>query len=132
MGVISPLLATKNMKATIDFYQNILGFTLGMVFPDLDNAEYADLTKDGMSLMFVPAKNLGISRAARLGTGVNLYLEIDGDIDEYYGELKKKGVKIISDIKDEPFGIRDFTIEDTNGYQLTFNQPAKTAESTGI
>jgi uncharacterized glyoxalase superfamily protein PhnB len=132
MGVISPLLATRNVKATIDFYQNILGFTLGMVFPDVDHAEYADLTKDGMSLMFVPAKNLGISRAARLGTGVNLYLEIDGDIDRYYGELKKKGVKITTDIKDEPFGIRDFTIEDNNGYQLTFNQPAKTAKSKGV
>jgi uncharacterized glyoxalase superfamily protein PhnB len=127
MGVISPLLATRNVKATLDFYQDVLGFTLGMVFPDLDNAEYADLTKEGMSLMFVPAKNLGISRAAKLGTGVNLYMEISGDIDKYYSELKKKGVKIVSDIKDEPFGIRDFTIEDNNGYQLTFNQPAKTA-----
>jgi uncharacterized glyoxalase superfamily protein PhnB len=132
VGVISPLLATRNMKATIDFYRNVLGFTLGMVFPDIDHAEYADLSKDGMSFMFVSAKNLGISRAARLGTGVNLYLEIDGDIDEYYGELKKKGVKIISDIKDEPFGIRDFTIEDTNGYKLTFNQPAKTAKTRGV
>jgi uncharacterized glyoxalase superfamily protein PhnB len=132
VGVISPLLATRNVKATIDFYRDTLGFTVGMVFPDVDHAEYADLTKDEMSLMFVPAKNLGISRAARLGTGVNLYLEIDGDIDEYYGELKKKGVKITTDIKDEPFGIRDFTIEDTNGYQLTFNQPAKTAKSTGV
>jgi uncharacterized glyoxalase superfamily protein PhnB len=127
VGVISPLLATRNVKATIDFYQKSLGFTLGMVFPDTENPEYADLLKDGMSFMFVPAKNLGISRAARLGTGVNLYLEIDGDIDKYYDGLKKKGVKIISDIKDEPFGIRDFTIEDNNGYQLTFNQPAKTA-----
>jgi uncharacterized glyoxalase superfamily protein PhnB len=127
MGVLSPLLATRNMKATIDFYQKSLGFTLGMVFPDTDNAEYADLTKDGMSLMLMPAKNLGISRAARLGIGVNLYLEIDGDIDKYYSELKKKGVKIIGDIKDEPFGVRDFTIEDINGYKLTFNQPAKAA-----
>jgi uncharacterized glyoxalase superfamily protein PhnB len=127
VGAISPLLATRNMKATIDFYQNILGFTLGMVFPDPDNAEYANLTKDGMSLMFAPAKNLGISRAARLGIGVNLYMEIDGDIDEYYDGLKKKDVKIIADIKDEPFGVRDFTVEDNNGYQLTFNQPAKTA-----
>jgi uncharacterized glyoxalase superfamily protein PhnB len=127
MGAISPLLATRNMKATIDFYQNILGFTLGMVFPDTGHAEYADLSKDGMSFMFVPAKNLGINRAARLGTGVNLYMQIDGDIDKYYSELKKKGIKIISDIKDEPFGIRDFTVEDINGYRLTFNRPAKVA-----
>ena len=32
-----------------------------------------------------------------------------------------KGVKIVADIKDEPFGIRAFTIEDLNGYQLAFS-----------
>jgi len=37
-----------------------------------------------------------------------------------------KSVKIVADMKDEPFGIRDFTIEDIDGYQLTFNRPSKT------
>ena len=125
MGYLSPTLAVRNMKKTIDFYENSLGFKMGMVFPDADNPEYADLSKDGMVLMFIPAANLGIGSDEKLGTGVNLYLEIDGDIDEYYAELKEKGVKIAVDIKDEPFGIRDFTIADVDGYQLTFNRPSK-------
>lgn len=125
MGYVSPTLAVRNMKETIDFYRSSLGFKLGMVFPDVNNPEYADLSKDDMVLMFLPAKNLGISSRQRLGIGVNLYMQIDGDIDEYYAELKKKGVQIIVDIKDEPFGIRDFTIEDINGYRLTFNQVSK-------
>ena len=78
--------------------------------------------------MFIPAANLGIGATEKLGIGVNLYLAIDGDSDEYYTELKKRGVKITVDIKDEPYGIRDFTIEDTNGYQLTFNQLSKSAK----
>jgi hypothetical protein len=49
-------------------------------------------------------------------------MQIDGDIDAYYDEIKNKGVKIFEDIKNEPFGIRDFTVEDVNGYKLTFNQ----------
>ena len=122
MGYLSPLLAVRNMKKTIEFYKNALGFNMGMFFPDADNPEYADLSKDGMVLMFVPAKNIGIGGEEKLGTGVNLYMEIDGNIDEYYAELKSKGVKIVADIKDEPFDIRDFTVEDPDGYQLTFNQ----------
>ena len=114
MGYLSPTLAVRNMKKTIDFYENSLGFKMWMVFPDADNPEYADLSKDGMVLMFIPAANLGIGSDEKLGTGVNLYLEIDGDIDEYYAELKEKGVKIAVDIKDEPFGIRDFTIADVD------------------
>jgi len=48
------------------------------------------------------------------GTGANLYLRIDGDIDAYYDELKSRGVKIAVDI-------RDFMV-DIDGYRLTFNR----------
>jgi len=122
MGYLSPLLAVRNMKETIEFYKNTLGFEIGMVFPDAEKPEYADLSKDGMVLMFIPAKNAGIGSEEKLGVGVNMYMEIDGDIDEYYTELKNKGVNIVADIRDEPFGIRDFTIADIDGYQLTFNK----------
>ena len=122
MGYLSPLLAVRNVKDTIEFYKNILGFETGMVFPDEINPEYADLSKDGMVMMFLLAKNMGIGSDEKLGIGVNLYMEIDGDIDEYYAELKNKSVKIVYDINDEHFGIRDFSIEDIDGYQLTFNR----------
>jgi uncharacterized glyoxalase superfamily protein PhnB len=127
MGYLSPTLAVRNMKKTIDFYTKSLGFKLGMCFPTPDNPEYADLSKDGMVLMFIPTANVGIGGQEKLGVGVNLYLQIDGDIDKYYNELKQKGVKIAADIKTEPFGIRDFTVEDIDGYKLTFNQTLKKA-----
>jgi uncharacterized glyoxalase superfamily protein PhnB len=126
MGYLSPTLAVRDIKKTIEFYENCLGFKIGMLFPDADNPEYADLSKDGMVLMFIPARNIGIGSDDNLGIGVNLYMEIDGDIDEYYAELKSKGVKIAVDIKDEPFGIRDFAIKDVDGYKLTFNRPSNT------
>jgi len=122
MGYISPTLAVRDMKQTFQFYRDSLGFKIGMTFPDVDNPEYADLSKDGMVLMFIPVGNIGISREEKLGVGVNIYMQIDGDIDKYYNELKAKGVKIVVDIKDEPYGIRDFTVEDMDGYKLTFNQ----------
>ena len=122
MGYISPTLAVRNMKQTIEFYKDSLGFKIGMAFSDAENPEYVDLSKDGMVIMFVPVENIGIGREEKLGVGVNLYMQINGDIDEYYNELKGKGVKIAVAIKDEPYGIRDFAIEDINGYKLTFNQ----------
>ena len=130
MGYISPTLAVRNMKQTIEFYKNSLGFKMGMAFPDADNPEYADLSKDEMVLRFIPAKNVGIGKEEKLGVGVNIYMQIDGDIDEYYNELKNKGVKIVVDIKDEPYGIRDFTVEDRDGYKLTFNQAGELVEYT--
>ena len=129
MGYISPTLAVRNMKQTIQFYRDLLGFKMGMAFPDADNPEYADLSRDGMVVMLIPAGNVGIGAEEKLGVGVNLYMQVDGNIDEYYDELKHKGVKLVVDIKDEPFGIRDFTVEDINGYKLTFNQLSRAIKS---
>jgi len=129
MGVISPTLAVRNMKKTIEFYKSYLGFRMGLMFPDANNPQYADLSKDGMVLRFRPTENIGGGSEEKLGIGVDLYMSIDGDIDEYYNELKNNGVSIAVDIKDEPFGIRDFTVEDLDGYKLIFNQISKTANN---
>lgn len=123
MGYISPLMAVRGVQNTIDFYKDTLGFEAGLIVPTEEGIEYADVSKDGMVLMFVPVENVGLSGKEKLGTGVNLYLEIDGDLDEYYTQLKDKGVTVVEDIKDEPFGIRDFTIADNNGYHITFVKP---------
>lgn len=49
-----------------------------------------------------------------LGQGMYLTIEVD-DVDEIYEALKKKGIDIIIDIRDEPWGDRHFSIKDPNG-----------------
>jgi catechol 2,3-dioxygenase-like lactoylglutathione lyase family enzyme len=49
-----------------------------------------------------------------LGQGMYLTIEVD-DVDSIYNDLKKKGVIIKIDIRNEPWGDRHFAIEDPNG-----------------
>ncbi len=48
------------------------------------------------------------------GQGMYLTLEVP-DVDKLYAEMKKKGVEIRIDIRDEPWGDRHFAIVDPNG-----------------
>ncbi|MBY0427190.1 MAG: VOC family protein [Cytophagales bacterium] len=48
------------------------------------------------------------------GQGMYLTIEVE-DVDSLYHELKKKGVPMKIDIRDEPWGDRHFAIEDPNG-----------------
>ena len=48
------------------------------------------------------------------GQGMYLTIELD-DVDTIYRKLKDKGVEIIIDLRDEPWGDRHFAIEDPNG-----------------
>ena len=47
------------------------------------------------------------------------YVWVD-EADALYEEFKSKGVNIARDICDQPYGCRDFDIEDCNGYRLCF------------
>ena len=49
-----------------------------------------------------------------LGQGMYLTIEVD-DVDKIYNDIKKKGVDIKIEIRDEPWGDRHFAIEDPNG-----------------
>ncbi|MDQ8005045.1 MAG: VOC family protein [Pedobacter sp.] len=48
------------------------------------------------------------------GTGMYLTIEVE-DVDTLYQILKKKGVAIKIDIRNEPWGDRHFAIQDPNG-----------------
>ena len=49
-----------------------------------------------------------------MGQGMYLTIEVD-DVDSLYNDLKRKGVPIRIDIRNEPWGDRHFAIEDPNG-----------------
>lgn len=49
-----------------------------------------------------------------LGQGMYLTIEVD-DVDSIYNNLKKKGIPIKIDIRNESWGDRHFAIEDPNG-----------------
>ncbi len=48
------------------------------------------------------------------GQGMYLTIEVD-DVDKVYQEIRKKGVEIKIDIRNEPWGDRHFAIADPNG-----------------
>jgi hypothetical protein len=45
-----------------------------------------------------------------------------GDVDELHEFHRGSGVEIVEEIADRPYGIRDYTVKDLNGYYVTFGQ----------
>lgn len=108
-GVITTKLAES--KA---FYTNILGmevtfeneFYLLLHTPD-QQASFSFLLPDHPSQQPLFHKPFQ-------GQGIYLTLEVP-DADRLYEEIRKKGVEIRIDIRDEPWGDRHFAIVDPNG-----------------
>lgn len=108
-GIITTKLAES--KA---FYQNHLGF--GVTF---ENDFYLLMhSPDGTpALSFLlpdhPSQR-PIFQKPFQGEGMYLIIEVD-NVDSIYAKIKKQGVPIVIDIRDEPWGDRHFAIKDPNG-----------------
>ncbi|MBI5411976.1 VOC family protein [Candidatus Peregrinibacteria bacterium] len=138
MKIASARLIVKNLKKTLEFYIDILDFKPLGIFPEKEHPIWATLVHeerdaDHFSMMFLeygemdpesPAYHKDLDKIQK-GAGVLFYFDIEG-VDALYKQLTSKGVKrFIHDIETMPYGLREFTIEDPDGYQLTFCQEVK-------
>lgn len=110
---------TEKLKETKKFYTEVLDF--GVTF---ENEFYI--------LLHTPDKSAEISflqpnhpsqkpifQSEFNGKGVYLTIEVE-NLDEIYKRLKKKGVSMEFEIREEPWGDRHFAIKDPNGIGIDF------------
>ena len=121
--MIMPVLAVKDVDASIAFYCDRLGFGHDFSVPGPDGVNmFAGVTlgQASFGLNHDPENATG-------GKGVTfmVYVPDETDLDAYYGEVQAKGVKIVSEIKDEYWGDRVFVINDLDGYELCMCKTVK-------
>ncbi len=105
---ISPMLATDNMGATIQFYEDVLGFKATMHTP-----KYSILERDGQTIHFQKAASDKVMRAMRDHT--EIYIEVSG-IDSLWEHVKTfKNRYKIRDLFRREYGMTEFHIADPNG-----------------
>jgi uncharacterized glyoxalase superfamily protein PhnB len=136
---LTPNLAVYDIRQTVQFYCENLGFRLVTAVPvTQDGAEqqlsdgkeyvYALLQKDDVELMFQRAdsfrEDIVFAGEIPVGASVSFYMQ-GKEIESFHAELKRKKVPI-SDIKLTWYGIKEFYIKDNNGYILVFaEEPEK-------
>lgn len=49
-----------------------------------------------------------------------LYVYVGRALDDLFTSYKSRGVTIVGDPRDRPWGLRQFDIQDCDGYQLSF------------
>jgi uncharacterized glyoxalase superfamily protein PhnB len=54
---------------------------------------------------------------------VGIYVEMKKGLDKYYERCQRKGVQISSELKNQDYGYRTFSLKDPYGVKITFAQP---------
>lgn len=110
-------IVTSRLKESKDFYVKHLGF--GVTF---ENEFYLlmhtpDKTEEISFLLPNHPSQQKIFHEPFNGKGMYLTIEVD-DVDKIYKKLKKNGLPITIEIRDEPWGDRHFAIQDPNGISI--------------
>lgn len=112
---LRPILWTENLNDTIDFYTQILGFTLQ---EKSEEWQWASLDKNGVEIMLTKPNEH--EKFNRIGFTGSFYFNVD-DVDELWEDLKTK-TKICYEIETFDWEMREFAVYDNNGYILQFGQ----------
>lgn len=127
----SVFLNVHNIDKALEFYK-LLGFKVTSSTKGKDGrVAYADLSLDGaeVGLGAIPTNDDPGFRAwvgTPLGAGVVVYVDVR-DVDRVFAKAKKAGAVVESEPETRSYG-RVFTINDPDGYVLSFIDERKTTK----
>lgn len=104
----APVLHVPDVEAAARFYRDMLGFNW-----DFGDEVYAVVWRDNSAIHFV--------RDERAPRQVHLFQWVQ-DVDGYYKEIVGRGAVVASEPTDQPYGIREFAMQDLNGVGIVFGQ----------
>jgi uncharacterized glyoxalase superfamily protein PhnB len=115
---LQPMLRTRDLHATLKFWQEYLGFTCA----GLSEADgWASLCRDRVSVMVaLPNAHLPFDRPAFTGS---FYFTVD-DVAALWADLKDRA-RVAYPMEEFEYGMREFAIYDNNGYMLAFGTPSR-------
>jgi uncharacterized glyoxalase superfamily protein PhnB len=105
-------LPVRNLKQTLDFYRDTLGFYEEWIWKDKDGG----IRRDDMRLLFGedPDYTATINNDKNR---LNLLWFVES-IDEIFAEFKERKIEIVSELKEYPYGMKEFAFVDINGYYI--------------
>jgi catechol 2,3-dioxygenase-like lactoylglutathione lyase family enzyme len=118
---IAPYFIVDDVVTTANFYRDKLGFHYDRFWGE--PPAFCMVKRSGILIMLSQLETTGVMRPNHLAIddcdAWDAYIWVD-DADALYEEFKAKGVTIARNPCDQPYGNRDFDVEDCNGYRLCF------------
>jgi hypothetical protein len=113
---LRPVIYSKQVKYTVEYYIEMLGFTCNGYTEDWS---WASLSRDEIEIMIsYPNAHIPFDKPQFTGS---LYITID-NVDELWNQLKEVTINCY-ELETFDYGMREFAIYDNNGYLIQFGQP---------
>jgi uncharacterized glyoxalase superfamily protein PhnB len=126
---LRPMLVVNDMNETMAFWTEKLGFTVNasMAAADGQPPFWCNLGRNDVSVMFTweaeHTHDDGEVHRSEAQLAGSLYIDVD-DVDAMADELHRLGaLPSGTQPEDQPHGMREFAVEDPNGFTIYFGHP---------
>ena len=109
---IAPEIPVADLRESLDYYENALGFRVVMQMPAGD---YAIVERDDVAIHL-------FHDAARPHSPVAMHI-FTHQLDDLHAELRERGARLSQPIVRRPWGNRDFRVSDRSGNEIKFTEP---------
>lgn len=124
-----PILVVESVEKCLKFYTEKLGFDLVHLYVEKAEAQYISLAEVKKGKCFIIFRTPLIEELAEFSMmkrlnfrGSGIVVDFKKGIDQYYEKCKKKGINIVSEIKDYDWGVRSFVARDPFGFKIVVEQ----------
>ena len=128
--LMAPYFLVEDVVATANFYRDVLGFEYEGFWGEPPS--FCMVRRKGTILMLSQVPSKGIVRPNHVANPhrhhLDAYVCVD-DADALCREFETKGLRIVRGPCDESYGMREFEIDDCNGYRICFGHDISARES---
>lgn len=127
-----PTFEVEDIRVSIEWYTNVLGFIVIYEMPDPDGRTYiAHIRKEKhQDILLISSSDREYDDVIKKGVGVSItfqFNEIKGgnhfSIDDYASSIREKGANVIEGPVNRPWNTRELVVTDPDGYRLIFSTP---------
>jgi catechol 2,3-dioxygenase-like lactoylglutathione lyase family enzyme len=127
---VTPNLVVADIERSAAFYRDLLGFSVVTTVPDEKPFAFVWLQRGGVNVFLNTQQSVEHDApdvAARPIGGTNgMFMAVEADtpaegVDKLFGTVQGRA-RVLMPLKDQFYGMREFSIEDPDGYILTFAQ----------
>jgi lactoylglutathione lyase len=117
---ISASLTVKDLQKSLDWYQDVVGFTVDRRHEREGKLVAVSLKAGDVRLLIGQDDGArGWDRAK--GEGFSLHITTDQNIDELANGIKARGGNLLSEPVDMPWGPRVFRVQDPDGFKIAIS-----------
>jgi uncharacterized glyoxalase superfamily protein PhnB len=118
---IFPALRYRDSEAALAWLTGAAGFTIRFRTPDTGPPDHAELAFGSAIIMIGRVRDDDFGRIVGHpgAAGGAIYLAVD-DADAAHARIAASGAEIVKGLTDKPYGSREFTCRDAEGYVWSF------------